>query len=65
MCQLPPSIDYLAIIYSSPVFLSELTTEQFEYQQLARKFGREVIKPAAAEYDRTGEVGVVWGVDYD
>ena len=35
---------------------TDLTDEQKEYQQLARKFGREVVKPAAAEYDRTGEV---------
>jgi len=34
----------------------ELTTDQLEYQQLARKFGREVIKPAATKYDQSGEV---------
>ncbi len=37
--------------------VSELTEEQKEYQATARKFGREVVKPAAAEYDKTGEVG--------
>jgi len=39
-------------------FFAELTAEQLEYQQLARKFGREVIKPAAAKYDQSGEVGL-------
>ena len=34
----------------------ELTDEQKEYQATARKFGREVVKPAAAEFDRSGEV---------
>ena len=34
----------------------ELTPEQKEYQQLARKFSREVILPQAAHYDQTGEV---------
>lgn len=33
----------------------ELTDEQKEYQQLARKFAREVIVPAAPHHDQTGE----------
>ncbi|XP_056277627.1 medium-chain specific acyl-CoA dehydrogenase, mitochondrial [Pseudoliparis swirei] len=36
-------------------FSFELTDEQKEFQQLARKFAREEIVPAAAAYDRTGE----------
>lgn len=34
----------------------ELTEQQKEFQQLARKFAREEIIPAAAAYDRSGEV---------
>ncbi|KAJ0012062.1 hypothetical protein NQD34_013037 [Periophthalmus magnuspinnatus] len=33
----------------------ELSEQQKEFQQLARKFAREEIVPAAAEYDKTGE----------
>ncbi|KAL3247241.1 hypothetical protein MRX96_057176 [Rhipicephalus microplus] len=33
----------------------ELSDEQKEYQNLARKFAREEILPKAAHYDRTGE----------
>ncbi|KAM6919737.1 medium-chain specific acyl-CoA dehydrogenase, mitochondrial [Lycodopsis pacificus] len=33
----------------------ELTDEQKEFQQLARKFAREEIVPVAAAYDRSGE----------
>ncbi|XP_064396402.1 medium-chain specific acyl-CoA dehydrogenase, mitochondrial-like [Halichondria panicea] len=33
----------------------ELTPEQNEYQQMARKFAKEVIIPAAPHYDQTGE----------
>uniref|UniRef100_A0A023FVN4 Putative medium-chain acyl-coa dehydrogenase n=1 Tax=Amblyomma parvum TaxID=251391 RepID=A0A023FVN4_AMBPA len=33
----------------------ELSEEQKEYQNLARKFSREEILPKAAHYDRTGE----------
>ncbi|XP_053380510.1 medium-chain specific acyl-CoA dehydrogenase, mitochondrial-like isoform X2 [Mercenaria mercenaria] len=33
----------------------ELTDEQKEYQQLARKFAREVIVPVAPHHDKTGE----------
>jgi hypothetical protein len=32
----------------------ELTDEQKQLQETARKFSREVIAPAAAEHDRTG-----------
>lgn len=34
----------------------ELSPEQREYQETARKFAREEILPRAAEFDRTGEV---------
>jgi len=40
------------------VLYAELTDEQKEYQQLARKFAREVIVPVAAEHDKTGEVTI-------
>ena len=33
-----------------------LTDEQKEYQNLARKFAKEVIMPQSMELDRTGEV---------
>lgn len=33
-----------------------LTEQQKEFQQLARKFAREEILPAASAYDRSGEV---------
>ncbi|KAK6195907.1 hypothetical protein SNE40_001236 [Patella caerulea] len=36
----------------------ELTQEQRDYQELARKFAREEIIPKAAEHDRTGEYPV-------
>ncbi|XP_078685911.1 medium-chain specific acyl-CoA dehydrogenase, mitochondrial-like [Branchiostoma floridae x Branchiostoma belcheri] len=36
----------------------ELTDEQREFQELARKFAREEIIPVAAEYDKTGEYPV-------
>ncbi|XP_067845896.1 medium-chain specific acyl-CoA dehydrogenase, mitochondrial [Heptranchias perlo] len=36
-------------------FSFELTDEQKEFQATARKFAREEVVPAAAEYDRTGE----------
>lgn len=32
-----------------------MTSEQYEIQQLARKFSREEIIPKASYYDRTGE----------
>jgi acyl-CoA dehydrogenase len=35
--------------------VSELSTEQKEIQELARKFTRDEIIPKAAEYDRTME----------
>ena len=37
-------------------FLSALSQEQKEYQELSRKFTREVILPQAAKYDQSGEV---------
>ncbi|XP_070581820.1 medium-chain specific acyl-CoA dehydrogenase, mitochondrial-like [Ptychodera flava] len=36
----------------------ELTADQTEYQQLARKFAREEIVPKAADYDKSGEYPV-------
>lgn len=36
--------------------LTEFTDQQKEFQELARKFAREEIVPAAASYDRSGEV---------
>ena len=39
--------------------LSDLSTEQKEYQELARKFSREVILPQAAKYDQSGEVRTI------
>ena len=36
--------------------LTELSEQQYEFQQLARKFAREEIMPKAAEYDQTAEV---------
>lgn len=36
-------------------FSFELTDQQKEFQELARKFAREEIVPAAASYDRSGE----------
>ena len=38
---------------------TELTDQQKEFQELSRKFAREEIVPVAAEYDRTGEVGII------
>lgn len=43
-------------LYASTSSNTELTPEQKEYQELARKFSREVIKPVAAKYDQSGEV---------
>ncbi|XP_026170343.1 medium-chain specific acyl-CoA dehydrogenase, mitochondrial [Mastacembelus armatus] len=40
---------------SSPGFSFELTDQQKEFQQLARRFAREEIVPVAAAYDRSGE----------
>uniref|UniRef100_A0A1W7RB73 Medium-chain specific acyl-CoA dehydrogenase, mitochondrial n=1 Tax=Hadrurus spadix TaxID=141984 RepID=A0A1W7RB73_9SCOR len=40
---------------SSTGYCFELSSEQQEYQQLARKFAREEIIPKAAHYDKTGE----------
>jgi len=40
------------------LFLSELTPEQREFQQVARKFTEDEIIPKAAHHDETGEVSV-------
>ena len=42
----------------SILVVAELSPEQKEYQETARKFAREEIVPKAAEYDKTGEVCV-------
>ena len=34
---------------------TELTSDQFEIQQLARKFAKDEIIPVASYYDKTGE----------
>ncbi|KAM7298035.1 hypothetical protein ISCGN_018665, partial [Ixodes scapularis] len=39
----------------APGFCFELSDEQREYQNLARKFAREEIIPKAAHHDKTGE----------
>lgn len=39
-------------------FPLEFTEQQKEFQATARKFAREEIVPVAAEYDKTGEVGI-------
>jgi hypothetical protein len=38
------------------IYLKELSAEQKEYRDLARKFAQEEIIPKAAHYDKTGEV---------
>ncbi|XP_072366402.1 medium-chain specific acyl-CoA dehydrogenase, mitochondrial [Scyliorhinus torazame] len=43
---------------ASTGFNFELTDEQKEFQTTARKFAREEVVPAAAEYDRSGEYPV-------
>lgn len=40
-------------------YLTELTEQQKEFQEVARKFAREEIVPAAQSYDRSGEVGYI------
>lgn len=40
------------------VILLELSDEQKEYRDLARKFCREEIVPSAPHYDKTGEVSL-------
>lgn len=46
------------------LFELEFTPEQKEIQETSRKFARDVIIPVAAEYDRTGEVGITDHGDY-
>lgn len=41
------------------MIIVELTPEQQEMQQLARKFTKEEIIPNAAHYDKTGEVNLL------
>lgn len=40
------------------VWPTELTDQQKEFQQLARKFAREEIVPHAPTYDKSGEVSL-------
>ncbi len=47
---------YLFQYLSYNFLIEELSAEQKEMQQLARKFTREEIIPNAAHYDKTGEV---------
>lgn len=49
-----PSSDHSA----SPGFSFELSDQQKEFQELARKFAREEIVPVAAAYDKSGEYPV-------
>ena len=37
---------------------AELSGEQKEIAEVARKFAHDVIMPVAAQHDRTGEVGL-------
>lgn len=37
-------------------YFADLTTQQLEFQELARKFTAEEIIPVAAHHDQTGEV---------
>ena len=53
-----PSIPSSSSFPPPPPPLLELTPEQKEYQETARKFAREEIIPVAAEYDKSGEVCV-------
>ena len=39
---------------------TELTEQQKEFQELARRFTREEIVPVAAAYDRSGEVSLIF-----
>ena len=50
--------------FSSPSYcpdLSEISDEQREFRDVARKFAREEIIPVAAHHDKTGEVGMISG----
>lgn len=38
---------------------TELTEQQKEFQELARRFAREEIVPVAAAYDKSGEVSLI------
>lgn len=44
------------IMFSNQCLIEELSAEQKEMQQLARKFTKEEIIPNAPHYDKTGEV---------
>lgn len=46
----------ISYLYSDSFLIKELSAEQKEMQQLARKFTKEEIIPNAAHYDKTGEV---------
>ncbi|XP_048457528.1 medium-chain specific acyl-CoA dehydrogenase, mitochondrial, partial [Rhincodon typus] len=53
-----PSAAVLKASQTAPGFSFELTDEQKEFQATARKFAREEVAPAAADYDRSGEYPV-------
>jgi len=38
---------------------TELTEQQKEFQELARRFAREEIVPVASAYDKSGEVSLI------
>ena len=38
------------------IFITELSEEESEFKELARKFTEDEIIPVAAHYDKTGEV---------
>lgn len=46
-----PKFDVFLVLWPTA-----LTEQQKEFQQLARKFAREEILPAAPSYDKSGEV---------
>ena len=48
-----PFVIMFSLIYR---YVTEISDEQKEYQDLARKFAREVIIPVAPHHDKTGEV---------
>ena len=47
---------FYKMAYILQFVILDLSSEQKEYQDLAKKFAREEIIPKAAEYDKTGEV---------
>lgn len=52
----PVQIEKPKLYVSLLLWPTALTEQQKEFQQLARKFAREEIVPAAPAYDRSGDV---------